>query len=100
MSERSHSFSRSMDLVALVTLETVDSSHGGLDKKTLHKITELLSSSSGDKKLEALRASGQQVLMKFSSAKCYETLGKCFLEGKLDAFAGFKLVELQCRCQA
>ena len=59
------------------------------------KVTETLSKKSGDAKLEPLRCSGLQLLMKFSSSAGYKALGECFLDGKIEEISHLKLVEIQ-----
>ena len=55
----------------------------------------MLSKKSGDAKLEPLRCSGLQLLMKFSSTAGYEALGKCFLDGEINEISHLKLTEIQ-----
>lgn len=84
------------DLVALLSFEvTANSGVLQLDEPVIMKIKETLSKKSGDAKLEPLRCSGLQLLMKFSSTAGYETLGKCFLDGEINEISHLKLVEIQ-----
>ena len=87
------------DLVALLSFEvTPNSSISQLDEGDIMKVTEVLSKKSGDAKLEALRCSGLQLLMKFSSPAGYEALGKSFLDGKIEEIGYLKLIEIQGMC--
>lgn len=95
VADKRHAFSHKDDLLALVSLESTEKGGKELDKKTIHKVMELLTNRSGDKQLAVLRSQRHQLLVKFSSTQFYETLGKCFLDGKLEAVGAFKLVELQ-----
>lgn len=91
-----HSYSRQDDLVALLSFENTSSlSVSNLDEAVIRRVLEALSKKSGDTKLEPLRYSGLQLLMKFSSSAGYETLGKCFLEGKIEEISNLKLTEIQ-----
>lgn len=91
-----HSYSRQDDLVALLSFESTSSSSvSSLDEAFIRRVIEVLSKKSGDTKLEPLRFSGLQLLMKFSSSAGYETLGKCFLEGKIEEISHLKLTEIQ-----
>lgn len=89
-----HSYSRQDDLVALLSFEST-SSVSSLDEAAIRVVTDALSKKSGDTKLEALRFSGLQLLMKFSSPAGYEALGKCFLDGKIEEISHLKLTEIQ-----
>lgn len=91
-----HSYSRQDDLVALLSFESTSSSNiSTLDEAVIRKVIEALSKKSGDTKLEPLRSSGLQLLMKFSSSAGYEALGKCFLDGKIEEISHLKLTEIQ-----
>lgn len=91
-----HSYSRQDDLVALLSFESTSSSSvSSLDEAVIRRVIEALSKKSGDTKLEPLRFSGLQLLMKFSSSAGYEALGKCFLEGKIEEISHLKLTEIQ-----
>ena len=59
------------------------------------KITEVVTKKSGDIKLVALRHSGLQILVLFSSSSGYETLGKCFLNKEIEEIHHLKLTEIQ-----
>lgn len=59
------------------------------------KITEVVTKKSGDVKLVALRYSGFQILVLFSSSSGYETLGKCFLNKEIEEIDHLKLTEIQ-----
>ena len=59
------------------------------------KITEVVTKKSGDMKLVALRYSGFQILVLFSSSSGYETLGKCFLNKEIEEIHHLKLTEIQ-----
>lgn len=59
------------------------------------KITEVVSKKSGDIKMVALRYSGFQILVLFSSSTGYDTLGKCFLNEKIEEIHHLKLIEIQ-----
>ena len=59
------------------------------------KITEVVTKKSGDIKLVALRYSGLQILVLFSSSSGYETLGKCFLNKEIEEIHHLKLTEIQ-----
>ena len=90
------SFPHPDDLVALLSFEAApNSSISQLDDSTITKVTDVLSKKSGDTKLEPLRYSGLQLLMKCSSSAGYEALGKSFLEGKIEAISHLKLIEIQ-----
>ena len=94
-----HSYSHQDDLVALLSFESTSSpSVSSLDEAAIRRVTDALSKKSGDTKLEPLRCSGLQLLMKFSSPAAYEALGKCFLEGKIEEIAHLKLTEIQGMC--
>ena len=93
MNKGRHSYSRQDDLVALLSFE--GSSISSLDEATIRKVTQAISKKSGDDKLEPLRCSGLQLLMKFSSAATYDNLGKCFLDGKIEEISHLKLTEIQ-----
>lgn len=91
-----HSYSRQDDLVALLSFENTSSlSVSNLDEAVIRRVLEALSKKSGDTKLEPLRYSGLQLLMKFSSSAGYEALGKCFLDGKIEEISNLKLTEIQ-----
>ena len=91
-----HSYSRQDDLVALLSFESTSSSSvSSLDEAVIRRVIEALSKKSGDTKLEPLRFSGLQLLMKFSSPAGYEALGKCFLDGKIEDISHLKLTEIQ-----
>lgn len=91
-----HSYSRQDDLVALLSFESTSiSSVSSLDEAVIRRVIEALSKKSGDTKLEPLRFSGLQLLMKFSSSASYEALGKSFLEGKIEEISHLKLTEIQ-----
>lgn len=59
------------------------------------KITEVVTKKSGDIKMVALRYSGLQILVLFSSSSGYETLGKCFLNKEIEEIHHLKLTEIQ-----
>ena len=91
-----HSYSRQDDLVALLSFESTSSSSvSSLDETVVRRVIEALSKKSGDTKIEPLRFSGLQLLMKFSSSSSYEALGKCFLDGKIEEISHLKLTEIQ-----
>ena len=93
-----YSFYHPDDVVALLTFEDVaKQANAKLDKIVIWKIIESLTKISGDPKLEPLRSSGLQLLIKFSLAAGYETLGKCFLDGRVEEVSHLKLVEIQGR---
>ena len=84
------------DLVALLSFEAApNSSISHLDETVIMKVTEMLSKKSGGAKLEPLRCSGLQLLIRFSSSAGYEALGKCFLDGKIEEISHLKLIEIQ-----
>ena len=66
-----------------------------LDEVFITKVTEILSKLSEGAKLEPLRRSGLQLLVRFSSAAGYKALGQCFLDGKIQDISHFKLVDIQ-----
>ncbi|XP_068695350.1 uncharacterized protein [Montipora foliosa] len=85
------------DLVALMSFEAMSNSSGvmQLDEVFITKVTEILSKLSEGAKLEPLRRSGLQLLVRFSSAAGYKALGQCFLDGKIQDISHFKLVDIQ-----